>query len=106
MTRAMISLDEMMQGVDVSDTDGEFAGGYSEDLDGVEAAPQGTIFSILKGIVDGWDLMAVRVKQHGRLQFITLGAVEDQTLLLKVVRDLIRQAAAEQGIRLRKGRGL
>ena len=65
-----------------------------------------TVYEILQRIVNNFDKLAVRVRQGGRLQWMPLNAVEDQALVLKLVRDLIKQAAAENGIRMRKGRGL
>ncbi len=65
----------------------------------------GSVFSILAGIVDGWGRLAVRVKQDGKMQFLPLDKIKDQRLLLKYTIDLIKQAAEEEGIVLRKNLG-
>jgi len=62
----------------------------------------GAIFSILAGVVDGWTRLAVRVKQDGKMEFLPLDKVKDQRLLLKYAIDLIKQAAKEEGIVLRR----
>lgn len=67
-------------------------------------APVGTVKEILTTIVEGWEKIVVRVKQHGKMEFLSLDDVEDQRLVLKIVKDLIRQAAAQNGIRLKRGR--
>lgn len=66
----------------------------------------GTVFSILATIVEGWGKIVVRVKQDGRLKFLPLSEVRDQSLLLKIVRDLIKQSAVENGIGVTRKRGL
>lgn len=59
---------------------------------------RGLIYDILRRILDGWDSMLVRVRQDGKREWMTLGKVKDQRTVLKVVKDLMKQAARENGV--------
>lgn len=62
------------------------------------------VYDILKVVVDGWHSIIVRVKQGGKMKFVSLAQVEDQRLVYKITRDLIKQMATERGIITRRGR--
>ena len=68
-------------------------------------AEDGAVQAVLRTLVDGWNMITVRVKQDGKMQFLPLGDIRDQRLVYKIILDLLKQAVAEQGIQLRRSRG-
>lgn len=57
-----------------------------------------TVRAMLSALLEGWDRLAVRVRQDGKMRFLPLAEVKDQRLVYRIVMDLLRQAAQENGI--------
>lgn len=60
--------------------------------------PDEQVYDLLKTLVDGWQAIIVRVKQGGKMKFMSLGQVEDQALVYKITRDLLKQMALDKDI--------
>jgi len=64
------------------------------------------ILTILRGMVDGWGAVMVRVRQDGKMGFRPLSTVTDERLAAKIALDLIKQAAREEGLLGRRPAGV
>ena len=55
-------------------------------------------YDVLAALVKGWEFLVVRVRQNGRLEWVPLNKVQDQGILYKIVKRLIKQWLKENGV--------
>lgn len=64
----------------------------------IDEGEEGLVYEMVKRVVDGWGNILVRVRQDGKRMYLPLSRVKDQRQLYKLVKDLLKQAAKENGL--------